>query len=150
MSGLYLVSFVCTSRKYVQAVDDHVGFVVEVQHRQRLHLRAGHAPLCAIGVAIAIAFAQLWPGRPGMLDGKRSVTVGTFHDTSPMSSTAATGAVVGPGPLNGVVGCGREPVRPAAAELASGAPGRALILFTPLGHADQLDVARTSLRRSAC
>ena len=26
-------------------------------------------PLCAIGVAIAIAFAQLWPGRPGMFDG---------------------------------------------------------------------------------
>src|ERR1051325_6460406 len=44
------------------------------------------APLCAIGVAMEIAFAQLWPGRPGMFDGKRSVTVGTFHDTSPMSS----------------------------------------------------------------
>ena len=44
------------------------------------------APLCAIGVAIEIAFAQLWPGSPGMLPGKRSVTVGTFHDTSPMSS----------------------------------------------------------------
>ena len=44
------------------------------------------APLCAIGVAIAMPFAQLWPGRPGMLQGKRSVTVGMFHETSPMSS----------------------------------------------------------------
>ena len=26
-------------------------------------------PLCAIGVAIEIAFAQLWPGIPGMFDG---------------------------------------------------------------------------------
>ena len=26
-------------------------------------------PLCAIGVAIAIAFAQLWPGRFGMFAG---------------------------------------------------------------------------------
>jgi hypothetical protein len=32
--------------------------------------------LCAIGVALAIALDQLWPGSPGMFDGKRSVTVG--------------------------------------------------------------------------
>ena len=44
------------------------------------------APLCEIGVAIAIELDQLWPGSPGMFEGKRSVTVGTFHDTSPMSS----------------------------------------------------------------
>src|SRR5947199_10821231 len=43
-------------------------------------------PLCAIGVAIEIAFAQLWPGPPGIFDGYRSVMVGTFHETSPMSS----------------------------------------------------------------
>src|SRR3970040_2642692 len=43
-------------------------------------------PLCAIGVAIEIPFAQLWPGKPGMFDGNRNVTVGMFHDTSPMSS----------------------------------------------------------------
>src|SRR5690606_16938733 len=44
------------------------------------------APLCAIGVAIAIALDQLCPGRPGILDGNRSVTVGTTQETSPMSS----------------------------------------------------------------
>ena len=44
------------------------------------------APLCAIGVAIEIAFAQLCPGKPGMFDGKRSVIVGTVHAISPMSS----------------------------------------------------------------
>ena len=44
------------------------------------------APLCAIGVAIEMALAQLWPGRPGMFDGKRSVIVGTFQAMSPMSS----------------------------------------------------------------
>ena len=44
------------------------------------------APLCAIGVAMEIALAQLCPGKPGILDGKRNVTVGTFHAMSPMSS----------------------------------------------------------------
>src|SRR2546426_9134922 len=44
------------------------------------------APLCAIGVAIEIVLAQLCPGSPGIFDGKRSVTVGTFHETSPISS----------------------------------------------------------------
>ena len=44
------------------------------------------APLCAIGVAIEMAFAQLCPGNPGMFDGNRSDTVGTFHEMSPMSS----------------------------------------------------------------
>ena len=37
-------------------------------------------------IGVAIAFAQLCPGRPGMLDGKESVAVGTFHEMSPMSS----------------------------------------------------------------
>src|ERR1041385_5590869 len=44
------------------------------------------APLWATGVAIAMASVQLWPGRPGIFDGKRSVTVGTVQVTSPMSS----------------------------------------------------------------
>ncbi len=39
-----------------------------------------------MGVAIEIAFAQLCPGRPGVFDGKRSDTVGTFQEMSPMSS----------------------------------------------------------------
>ena len=43
-------------------------------------------PLWAIGVAIEIALAQLWPGPPGMFDGYRRVTVGTTQETSPMSS----------------------------------------------------------------
>ena len=44
------------------------------------------APLWAMGVAIAIAFDQWWPCNPGMFEGKRKVTVGTFQDTSPISS----------------------------------------------------------------
>ena len=53
--------------------------------------------MCAIGVAIEIAFAQLWPGSPRMFDGKRSVTVGTFHETSPMSSLPPPcGLITGP------------------------------------------------------
>ncbi len=43
-------------------------------------------PLCAIGVAMAIPFAQLCPGPPGIFDGYRKVTVGTFHEISPISS----------------------------------------------------------------
>ena len=39
-----------------------------------------------MGVAMEMALAQLWPGMLGMLDGKRRVTVGTVHATSPMSS----------------------------------------------------------------
>src|SRR4051794_17779467 len=42
--------------------------------------------LWAIGVAIAIAFDQLWPGRLGILAGYRTVTVGATQETSPMSS----------------------------------------------------------------
>ena len=51
-------------------------------------------PWWAIGVAIEIALAQLCPGPPGMFDGYRSVTVGTFQETSPMSSEPPP---VGPG-----------------------------------------------------
>src|ERR1700730_17984607 len=43
-------------------------------------------PLWAIGVAMVIALAQLWPGPPETLDGKRNVIVGTFQETSPISS----------------------------------------------------------------
>ena len=39
-----------------------------------------------MGVAIAIPFNQLCPGRPGIFDGNRSVTVGTVQLMSPISS----------------------------------------------------------------
>ena len=41
----------------------------EIEDGHRLDLGPAITPLCAIGVAIAIAFAQLWPGSPGMFDG---------------------------------------------------------------------------------
>jgi len=44
------------------------------------------ALLGAIGVATAMAFAQLWPGSPDTLDRNESVTVGTFQEILPMSS----------------------------------------------------------------
>ena len=44
------------------------------------------APLWAMGVAMAMLLFQLWFGPPGMFDGKRSTTVGTTHEMSPMSS----------------------------------------------------------------
>src|SRR5579863_91003 len=43
-------------------------------------------PLCAIGVAIEIALAQLWPGKLGMFDGYHKTMVGTFQEMSPISS----------------------------------------------------------------
>src|SRR3989304_4368736 len=44
------------------------------------------APLWAMGVAMAMAFAQWCPGPPGMFEGNRSVTVGRTQVMSPMSS----------------------------------------------------------------
>ena len=56
------------------------------------------APLWAMGVAIATAFAQWWPGPPGMFDGKRIETVGTFQEMSPMSSEKPPSRGSGAGP----------------------------------------------------
>src|SRR3990170_874607 len=86
MSGSYFVSLVCTSRKYFQACSTSSGRRTRSRIVIACTLAPAVTPLWAIGVAMAIALDQLWPGSPGMFDGKRSVTVGTFHDTSPMSS----------------------------------------------------------------
>src|SRR5215217_7862653 len=86
MSGWYFTSFVCTLRKYDHALSTSAGFATMSRMVVAIAFAPAVAPLCAIGVADAIALDQWWPGKPGMFDGYRSVTVGTFHDTSPMSS----------------------------------------------------------------
>jgi hypothetical protein len=112
-SGSYFVSFVCTSRKYVHAWSTIAGFSTRSSSVIAWTFAPAVAPLCAIGVAIAIALAQLWPGRPGMFDGKRSVTVGTVHEMSPMSSEppprfSRTGPCNASGTFS-VKPCSREP-----------------------------------------
>ncbi len=53
-------------------------------------------PLCAMGVAIAMALLQWCPWSPGIFDGYLNVTVGTFHETSPISSEPPlTGLLIG-------------------------------------------------------
>ena len=69
MNGLYFTSFVWISVKYFHACSTIVG----VEKRSSIVIACTFAPavapLCAIGVAIAIAFAQLCPGVPGMFAG---------------------------------------------------------------------------------
>ena len=66
-------------------------------------------PLCAMGVAMEIPLAQLWPGPPGMFDGKRSVTVGTFQrHVADIVRTAARGLILPPSsPVPSSAGDGR-------------------------------------------
>jgi hypothetical protein len=94
------------------------------------------APLWAMGVAMAMALDQWWPGSPGMFEGKRSVTVGTFHEMSPMSSEP---------PLlrfGGLAQLGRATVaRPRGSRPTSAAPpGQLLVGLVPLGEAHRADV----------
>src|SRR5688572_26165543 len=86
MSGSYFVSFVWTLRKYDHALSTSAGFAMMSRIVAAIAFAPAVAPLCAMGVADAIALDQWWPGSPGMFEGYRSVTVGTFHETSPMSS----------------------------------------------------------------
>src|SRR3546814_1720083 len=82
------------------------------------------APLCAIGVAIAIADVTLWPIMLGMFDGKRMVMVGTVHMMSPMSSE--------PPPIDGLRLSG---VESSATLSRSGSPLRLLVSCTALAKA---------------
>src|ERR1019366_6494781 len=104
-------------------------------------------PLCAIGVAMEIPLAQLWPGPPGMLEGKRSVTVGTFQLTSPISSLPPpVGPMAGPSgpssPGGGSTRGGRlyRETAPRLLELFLQAFRHGLIVIRPLRQAHFLDV----------
>ena len=83
MKGTYSTPAVCSSRKYVQACSTSSGCAKSWSAVRASTRAPATAPLCAMGVAIAMALDQWWPGRPGTFDGKRSVTVGTFHEMSP-------------------------------------------------------------------
>src|SRR5690606_41721696 len=86
MNEVYCMSLVLNARKYVHASTISFGVMNSSSVARASTLAPAVAPLCAIGVAIAIALDQLCPGSPGMFEGKRSVTVGTTQETSPMSS----------------------------------------------------------------
>src|SRR5690606_26986513 len=86
MKGVYFTSFVWTSRKYFHASSTSSGRRNISRAVRAITFAPAVAPLCAIGVAIAIALAQWCAGGPGMFDGKPIVTVGTTHEMSPISS----------------------------------------------------------------
>ena len=69
MNGVYFTSFVCTSVKYFFASVTSSGLRMMSSSVSAITLAPAVEPLCAIGVAIAIASTQLCPGVPGMFAG---------------------------------------------------------------------------------
>ena len=62
MSGVYCLLFVCTFLKYSHASETSSGRIIRSSTVIAWTFAPAVTPLCAIGVAIAMAFAQLWPG----------------------------------------------------------------------------------------
>jgi hypothetical protein len=85
MNGMYFRSFVCTFLNVVPRLRHELGRVRRSSTVMACTFAPATTPLWAMGVALAMAFDQLLPGNPGMFDGYRNVTVGTFQEMSPMS-----------------------------------------------------------------
>src|SRR5262245_53109071 len=95
---------------------------------------------------MAIAFAQLCPGRPGMFAGYRSVIVGTFQEMSPMSSDPPP-VFVSAGPLHLDRGL-RDQSRLARSQFLLQRAGERLIIVAPLRQADSSDVGKRRFSNS--